>query len=165
MYNGVHVADASNPAVFDQISAVYSVLEELGIEEKDTLLVANKVDALEDRGTLDALLARYPNALPVSAHSGEGLDAFALAVADALSSSFANVDIDMSVSNGRLMAYLAAQGEVLSKRYHEDRVIIHCRLPQAALGRITEKDIQITPHSKPVSQSNVAAVDTAEDVA
>ena len=41
----LHVADASNPAVFEQIASVYSVLEELGIEEKDTLLVLNKVDA------------------------------------------------------------------------------------------------------------------------
>ncbi|MEE3220519.1 MAG: GTPase HflX, partial [Planctomycetota bacterium] len=35
----LHVADASNPEALDQISSVYSVLEEIGIEEKDTLLV------------------------------------------------------------------------------------------------------------------------------
>ncbi len=33
-----------------------SVLEELGIEEKDTLLVLNKIDALADRAQLDGLL-------------------------------------------------------------------------------------------------------------
>ena len=40
----LHVADASSPAVYQQIAAVYGVLEELGIEEKDTLLVLNKID-------------------------------------------------------------------------------------------------------------------------
>ncbi len=45
----LHVADASNPAVLDQIAAVYQVLEELGIQAKDTLLVLNKVD-VADRG-------------------------------------------------------------------------------------------------------------------
>ena len=45
----LHVADASNPAALDQITAVYGVLEELGIEAKDTLLVLNKIDALPDR--------------------------------------------------------------------------------------------------------------------
>ncbi len=40
----LHVADASNPAVLDQISAVYQVLHDLGIDEKQTLLVINKVD-------------------------------------------------------------------------------------------------------------------------
>ncbi|HEV2969445.1 MAG TPA: GTPase HflX, partial [Pirellulales bacterium] len=45
----LHVADASNPAAGDQIAAVYDVLEELGIEAKDTILVLNKVDAAEPR--------------------------------------------------------------------------------------------------------------------
>ena len=40
----LHVADASNDAVLDQISSVYKVLKELGIDEKDTLLVLNKID-------------------------------------------------------------------------------------------------------------------------
>ena len=45
----LHVADASDPAALAQITAVYGVLEELGIEAKDTLLVLNKIDALPDR--------------------------------------------------------------------------------------------------------------------
>ena len=36
----LHVADASNEAVLDQISSVYKVLRELGIDEKDTLVGA-----------------------------------------------------------------------------------------------------------------------------
>ena len=40
----LHVADASNPHVLEQISAVYAVLEELGIQAKDLLLVLNKKD-------------------------------------------------------------------------------------------------------------------------
>src|SRR6202011_5712833 len=43
----LHVADASNPAALDQIQAVYNVLEELGIEAKDTLLILNKQDAAD----------------------------------------------------------------------------------------------------------------------
>src|SRR3954447_1066002 len=62
----LHVADAANPAVLDQISAVYEVLGELGIQEKDTLLVLNKIDQLADRGSLTPVLHRYPNAIPIS---------------------------------------------------------------------------------------------------
>ncbi len=52
----LHVADAANPAVYDQITAAYDVLEEIGIQRKDSLLVVNKVDALPDRLRLDGLL-------------------------------------------------------------------------------------------------------------
>ena len=40
----LHVADASNPAVYEQIAAVYKVFEELGVLAKDTMLVLNKID-------------------------------------------------------------------------------------------------------------------------
>ena len=50
----LHVADAREPGgVLSQITAVYGVLEELGIEAKDTLLVLNKIDAVPDRGRVD----------------------------------------------------------------------------------------------------------------
>ena len=139
----LHVCDASNPAVLDQISAVFRVLEEIGIEAKDTLLVINKVDALATRGRLESILRRYPNGVPVSARTGEGLSALAAAVSDGLSRSFREVDIETDVSNGRLLAYLAAHGEILSRSYQKSRVMIHCRLPQKYLGRIQQQETEV----------------------
>jgi GTP-binding protein HflX len=140
------VADASNPAAFEQIATVYEVLEELGIEAKDTLLVLNKIDALEDRAALENLLDRYPNAIAISARSRRGLNELALAVADALSSTFLDVDVETSVGNGRLLAYLAAHGEVLSKNFTDSRMTVHCRIPQHCLGVIQEEGTQVRPH-------------------
>ncbi len=78
----LHVCDAANPAVLDQISAVYDVLKELDIQEKDTLLVINKIDALASRVALEAVLRRYPRGIPISAQTGEGIDRLAAAVSD-----------------------------------------------------------------------------------
>jgi len=139
----LHIADVANEAVYDQITAAYKVLEEIGIQRKDTLLVINKIDALPDRARLDGLLNRYPGAVPISAHRGAGLPELAAAVSDALSRSFLDVDVEMGVEQGRLMAYLAAHGEVLSKRYLDTRVIVHCRIPQKHLGRIKEDGIVV----------------------
>ncbi len=110
----LHVADASSPAVYQQIGAVYRVLEELGIEEKDTLLVLNKIDALTDRAQLDGLLGRYPHAVPISTRRGQGLGQLAGRVSEALSRGFLDVDIETEAANGRLLAFLAAHAEVLN---------------------------------------------------
>jgi GTP-binding protein HflX len=142
----LHVADAANPAVFEQIATVYGVLEELGIEAKDTLLVLNKVDDLEERGRLESLLGRYPNALPISARKRIGLDRLAGAVSEALSRSFLDLDVETDVGNGRLLAYLSAHGEVLSKHYHDSRVTVHCRMPQQHLGALQENGAEIRRH-------------------
>ena len=139
----LHVADASNPAVIDQIASVYTVLEELDIREKDTLLVLNQIDAIEDPGTLEMLKQRFPSAIPISARTGEGISRLAAAVSDALTQHFLDVDIDLDVSNGRLLAYLAKHGEILSRTYTEDRVSVHCRMPRKYLAPIPADEARI----------------------
>jgi GTP-binding protein HflX len=143
----LHVADASNPAVLDQIASVYGVLKELGIEEKDTLLVLNQVDRLTDRGHLVPLLARYPNAVIISAKSGEGLDRLHDAVSTALSRSFADLDVETSAANGKLLAYLAAHGEVLERTYDGDRALIHVRIPQRHVGPLYQEGTSFKAHT------------------
>ncbi len=143
----LHVADGANPAVLDQIAAAYDVLEEIGIQRKDTLLVVNKIDALADRIRLDALLQRYPDAVPISARDGTGLDGLARAVSDALSRGFLDVDVELGVENGRLLAYLAAHGEIFSKRFRDSRVTVHCRIPQHFIDRINEDSVVVRPRN------------------
>jgi GTP-binding protein HflX len=159
----LHVADASNPAAGDQIAAVYDVLEELGIEAKDTILVLNKVDAAEPRN-LNGLLVRYPNALAISARSGTGLPQLAGAVSDAISRGFVDVDVETGVENGRLQAFLAAHGEVLSKSYQDSRVVIHCRIAENHLGRIREEATAIRPRLNGQSNNGQSANGHAENV-
>jgi GTP-binding protein HflX len=143
----LHVADAANPAVYDQISAAYRVLEELGIQAKDTLLVLNKADALDNPARMEGLLRRYPNAVPLSARTGLGIPQLATAVSDALSRAFLDVDVEMGVENGRALAYLAAHGEILSKQYHDSKVTVHCRIPQYYYGRMERDGITVQPRS------------------
>ena len=142
----LHVADASNPAALDQIKAVYDVLEELGIEMKDTLLVLNKIDAA-DRAQIAGLMSRYPHAIGISAHSGHGVDELAQRVSQALSHNFLDLDVETGVENGRLLAMLSVHGEVLSKRYVDSRVVVHCRVPQRALSRLHDPGTVIRPHA------------------
>jgi len=147
----LHVADASNPAVLDQIQAVYRVLEELEIEQKDTLLVLNKIDQVDDPHRLATLCDRYPSAVRISAVTGEGMDQLTRAVSDILSRNFADVDIELAIDNGRLLAYIAKNGEILSRTHVEDRTTLHCRMPRKVLGRIDTREAVIRERSPDVA--------------
>jgi GTPase len=147
----LHVADASSPLVDVQIAAVRGVLEELGVNEKDTLLVLNKIDAVPDRAARDRILAHYPHAIGISARSGVGLPELARAVSDALGRGFRDVDVETDPGNGRLLAWLGRHGEVLSRRFTDDRVVVHCRVPAALLGRIPEAEATVRPHVQPTA--------------
>ncbi len=143
----IHVADASNPMALDQITAVYEVLRELGIDEKDTILALNKVDRVTDPLALESLRSRYPHASLISAATGDGLPRLASVVAEALSRDFLDLEIHLSASNGKTLAYLSQYGEVLSRTYVEDRTVVHCRLPQKYLGPLrAQDDVQIHPY-------------------
>jgi GTP-binding protein HflX len=149
----LHVADASSPDVFQQISSVYEVLEELHVEAKRTLLVLNKIDAL-DEGAVHRLLERYPNAVPISARSGQGLDRLAAVVSESLTDGFLDLDIETGVDNGKLLAYLASHGEIRSKRFGEERVVIHCRMPAEHFGRMDKTGAVIRQHTNGSANSN-----------
>lgn len=141
----LHVADASSATVFEQISAVYRVLKELDIEEKDTLLILNKVDAIENPAVLNRVLDRYPNAIPVSAKSHKGLVQLLEAVGEALGREFLDLEIDVSPSDGRLLAYLSAKGEVLSREFGETMITVHVRIPDGAMGPVRKSARAIRP--------------------
>ncbi len=142
----LHVADASNAEVLDQIKAVYGVLEEIGIEEKNTLLLLNKIDCVEHRERLDAIYSRYPKAIPVSGATRFGLKRLAQSVSQALSKHFREVEVHFDSADGRLAAYLAEHGEIISRHYDpEGQVMVHCRLPARALEKIGDKVAEVVP--------------------
>lgn len=141
----LHVADVSNPAVFDQISAVYAVLQEIGIEEKDTLLILNKVDAVQSPEMIERVLDRYPHAIPVSAVRGQGFDVLAEAIATALAAEFYDLHVDVDPADGRLLAYLAAKGEIVDQDVDEHRIRVHVRMPAQAMGEVHRRAVAIHP--------------------
>jgi GTP-binding protein HflX len=75
----VHVIDASNPDWPRQRASVEAILGELGLGAKRTILVANKVDRLDDA----ARAQLPPDAIAVSATANEGIDRLRTAIASA----------------------------------------------------------------------------------
>ncbi len=166
----LHVADASNPSVLDQISAVYGVLKELGIDEKQTLLVINKVDVPGAEQRSQAVQNRYPNSIAISARAGTGLPELAVRVSKALSEGFVTISVRLEVTDGKTMAWLAKVGEVTSKQFHDDCIEIHARLPARHAGRLVRDNHQLEvlhgrlPETQPKEEDWEAQLPTARPV-
>ncbi len=69
----MHVVDASAPDALDQITTVHGVLHEIGAGLVPELLVLNKIDVAPPEWVV-ALCRAYPDAVPVSALTGAGID-------------------------------------------------------------------------------------------
>jgi GTP-binding protein HflX len=79
----LHVVDASAPDAMGQVTAVRGVLYEIGARDHPELLALNKID-IADAGWVAALRTAYPDAVPVSALTGEGVEELRRAVAQRL---------------------------------------------------------------------------------
>jgi GTP-binding protein HflX len=79
----LHVVDASAPDAMAQVTTVRGVLHEVGASQVPELLVLNKIDVAPGEW-VDALQRAYPDAIPVSAQTGEGVPALRSAILERL---------------------------------------------------------------------------------
>ena len=101
----------------------------------------------------------------VMATNGALLQRARQAASEALSRSFADIDVETSVANGRLLAYLAAHGEIIERTYDGERVIVHVRIPQRHMGALHEKGTEFRPHRPQLRPIEEALPAVIEDVA
>lgn len=119
----LHVRDISHPETEEQAAEVHSILRDLGVSETAPMLeVWNKMDLVqgEAAAALPAMAARRPLVFPVSALTGEGLEALLAAVSDTLSPPRHRAEVRLGHEDGRRRAWLYAQGVVESEEAGED---------------------------------------------
>jgi GTPase len=122
----LHVADASGE-VDRQVDAVRGVLAEIGAGSMPEVLALNKVDLL-DMEERDRLVVRYPHAVPVSAVTGEGLEALLRAIEVALPRPPVEIHALVPYDREDLVARLHRDAEILSTARTDDGTLVHARV-------------------------------------
>jgi GTP-binding protein HflX len=134
----LHVLDVSHPQVFQQVDAVNKVLTELGCDQKDIILVPNKIDKPDGTSCSDAFAAIYPDAIAVSSRSGKGIDKLTEAVLARLTGKHVHLRISFPQTNGRIPSFLRAHGSVISEHYHDSQVTLEARLGRRQLPQLQQ---------------------------
>ena len=125
----LHVVDSSSPDAAEHIKTTASVLRELGADSKKIIVVMNKIDALSDDVSARALEIEFPDAVWVSAKTGEGLGGLLAKMEDAIAGASKLVKLLVPHSEYRAVAELYASGPVLSRRDTDDGAEISARSP------------------------------------
>ena len=138
----LHVRDVAHEDSAAQDADVRKVLDDLGIDEADRarrmLEVWNKVDLLEPerQAMLEAENARSPNAIAVSARTGERVDRLLALIEEKLAETAVPTEVVVPHEDGETLAWLFRNGEVLAKADAEDGTHLSVLLAEDARQRL-----------------------------
>jgi len=140
----VHVRDIASPDTEDQKGDVEQVLRDLGLEtavESGLIEALNKIDRLDPagRGDLGAAVRWPDRQVPVSAVSGEGLNALVCAIDRTLSATRVDLHVDLDVADGATLAWVYRRGEVLDRVDDERGVHLRARLDPPDADRLRRR--------------------------
>jgi GTP-binding protein HflX len=133
----LHVVDAGEPALDEQIAAVRTVLEEIGGAHLPELLVINKIDTV-DETALTRLARLYPESIGVSALVGTGSERLVTAVDEALRARLTEVELAIPYERGDVLAAVHREGEVIKEEHLAEGTRIQARLPSTRLASFEE---------------------------
>jgi len=125
----IHVVDISQPQADEQIAAVDAVLDELGAAEKPTLMVFNKIDRFQVDGAFTRFRERYPNAVAISAMTGEGIDALLAEIGAALRPIREFVELKIPHDRAQIIARLHEVAQVVERDYNGRTARFKARIP------------------------------------
>ena len=118
----LHVRDISHPETVEQAADVADILQSLGVQaETPQFEIWNKLDLVpaSSRDSLAAQAANRSGVFPVSALTGEGVDALLDAISAAFDEEKSRIDIHLGFAEGRKRAWLHQQGVVVSEHSAE----------------------------------------------
>jgi GTP-binding protein HflX len=126
----IHVLDASHPKVLEFHDTTKKVLDELGVEAKETLVVFNKMDRVTDPSVRVILRHHFPDALFISVHSGEGMEELLTRIASLVGEDIRTFNLVLPAARADLLARLHREGQIHSCAYEEDRAMLRVSLSQ-----------------------------------
>jgi len=130
----LHVADASNPEVDEQMKVVYRTLEELKVTGKPVITFLNKQDKLEEERIIKDIKADA--VVKGSAKTGEGIDELLSKITEILREGKVLIDTVLSYADTSKISVIRKKGQLLSEEYEGEGIKVKAYVPKAVAGQL-----------------------------
>lgn len=134
----LHVVDASNPQMEQQMLVVYETLAELGVKDKTVLTLFNKQDQIEDTENREILRDRKADRVFLtSAKRGEGLAELKDELEKILDERQVLIERIYSYQDAGLIQLIRKYGRLLEEDYRDEGVYVRAYVPMEIYGAVT----------------------------
>ena len=131
----VHVVDITHPNAQAQAKAVMQTLEEIEASHIPILVALNKSDKLANPGRARQVLEHFPNAVAISALTGEGIPDLLQSVSDNLFENYSPLTVRLPYEEGGLIALFHEQGQVERIEHVRGGVMLQGKIPGRLYAR------------------------------
>jgi GTP-binding protein HflX len=147
------VLDASDRNAEMQLETVFSTLDEIGATTQPRVVALNKIDRLERPDDLLVWLNDHPDAVPISAVTGEGIDELTETILSYMIGPVRTVRIAAPVRDGRSIAFLEQRTDVMERSYNGDRVEMTVRIGRRQLDQLLSRGASVTINDLPSDEA------------
>lgn len=130
----LHVVDASNPQMDEQMFVVYETLQRLEVMNKPVITAFNKMDRVGEAITVRDFQA--DKIVQISAKSGENLGQLFDAIEEILREEKIHIERVFPYSESGKVQLIRKYGELLKEEFEEDGVHVEAYVPQEIYGRL-----------------------------
>ena len=133
----IHVVDASNPQMEEQMYVVYETLQELGVQDKKMVTLFNKQDKLTDEGIFRYFKADY--VIKTAVKTGQGLEELKKVLEKLLTEDQIYIERVLDYQEAGQVQLIRKYGQLISEEYTEAGIEIKARVPRDIYGKIGGK--------------------------
>ena len=138
----LHVIDAGHPGWEEQVDVVEK--ETTSVAPKRVIHVFNKADLLPDRDAFLGLVReRYPHAVLTSTVGDGGVEDLRRALRTSAQALRPIAEIRVPISNGKLLATLHRDAEILRQEQTNGVVTLRARIEARLLGRLRHEGVEV----------------------
>jgi GTPase len=130
----LHVIDITHPNARAQAEAVYQTLADIDAGHIPVLTVLNKIDRLNEPEKARHALANYPQAVAISAKTGEGIGDLRQVVHQQLYENYTSVRVMLPYDQGSLISLFHESGQVEYFQHVRGGVFIQGKIPGRLLA-------------------------------
>ena len=147
----LHVLDVGHPHAQQQFDSVHQVLEEIGVTGKPELLLLNKIDTAEGEQNFPEWRTLHPNAIPISAKTGRGVDRLLSSVLAQVKGQMIEATLEADSANGRLLSFIETHCQILDRQFKGRRIILRVTMSKKVCDDLSRND-QLTV--KPIEKND-----------
>ncbi len=130
----LHILDVTHINVHAQAEAVYQTLGDINASHIPVINVLNKIDLLSDPDNVKARISAFPNAVAISALTGNGIPELLSTVGKQLFETFSPLKVNLPYKEGGLIAQFYKLGVVERVEHTRTGTIIQGTIPGRLLA-------------------------------